>query len=219
LTAKELISQSILPVQTSDLGIQVLDMMQANHVSHLPIVNHEQLLGVISEDDILIHNTEDPIGTYRLSYLRPFCLDNDHIFEVMARLGKLELTVIPVIDAEEKYLGVITVEDLMKYLAVHFSFTEPGGIVVIETSRENFSLSEIARIAESEEVTILSSFVNSVPDSFRLFITLKLNKQNIQAFKASLHRFGYDVYASFSEAEYSDDLKERYDSLMAYLNV
>ncbi|KXK39491.1 MAG: CBS domain-containing protein [Saprospiraceae bacterium] len=219
MTAKELISQSILPVQTSDLGIQVLDMMQANHVSHLPIVNHEQLLGVISEDDILIHNTEDPIGTYRLSYLRPFCLDNDHIFEVMARLGKLELTVIPVIDAEEKYLGVITVEDLMKYLAVHFSFTEPGGIVVIETSRENFSLSEIARIAESEEVTILSSFVNSVPDSFRLFITLKLNKQNIQAFKASLHRFGYDVYASFSEAEYSDDLKERYDSLMAYLNV
>lgn len=90
---------------------------------------------------------------------------------------------------------------------------------MIETSRENFSLSEIARIAESEEVTILSSFVNSVPDSFRLFITLKLNKQNIQAFKASLHRFGYDVYASFSEAEYSDDLKERYDSLMAYLNV
>ncbi|MFZ1751895.1 MAG: CBS domain-containing protein, partial [Saprospiraceae bacterium] len=64
MVARELISQSVFPVQTSDTGEAVINMMQVYHVRHLPIVNHEQLLGVISEEDILIHQIKDPIGSF-----------------------------------------------------------------------------------------------------------------------------------------------------------
>jgi len=219
LVAKEFISQTLFPVQTSDTGEEVLNLMQVYHVRHLPIVNHEQLLGVISEEDILIHNTHEPIGTYRLSFLRPFSLENEHLFEVMTKMGRYQLTMIPVIDKQENYLGIITMEELLQYFATHYSFADPGSIIVIESSKGNYSLAEIARIAESDDIIILSSFVNSIPDTSRTHITLKLNRQDINNFKASLERFGYEISATFSELEYHDGMKDRYDALMSYLNI
>jgi len=210
LVAKEFISQTLFPVQTSDTGEEVLNLMQANH---------EQLLGVISEEDILIHNTHEPIGTYRLSFLRPFSLENEHLFEVMTKMGRYQLTMIPVIDKQENYLGIITMEELLQYFATHYSFADPGSIIVIESSKGNYSLAEIARIAESDDIIILSSFVNSIPDTSRTHITLKLNRQDINNFKASLERFGYEISATFSELEYHDGMKDRYDALMSYLNI
>lgn len=193
--------------------------MQVYHVRHLPIVNHEKLLGVVSEEDILIHDTKEAVGTYRLSFLRPFCFESDHLFEVMSKMGRFQLTIIPIIDKDENYLGVVTMEDILHYFAAHYSFADPGSIIVIETSKGNYSLSEIARLAESEDVTILSSFVNAIPDTHRMNITLKLNRQDINAFKASLERFGYEISATFSEVGFHDGLKDRYNALMSYLNV
>lgn len=193
--------------------------MQIYHVRHLPIVNHEQLLGVISEDDILIHDVKESIGSYRLSFLRPFVQEGEHLFEVMTKMGRYQLTVIPVIDDEENYLGAVTMEDLLQYFSTHFSFADPGSIIVIETSRGNYSLAEIARIAESEDITILNCFVGSMPENSRIYVTLKLNRQEVGSFKASLERFGYDISATFSEMDYNDGLKDRYDALMSYLNV
>ena len=219
MIAKELISQTLFPVQTSDTGRAVLQQMQVYHVRHLPIVNHEQLLGVISEDDILIHDINESIGSYRLSFLRPFVTENEHLFEIMTKIGRYQLTVIPVIDMDENYLGVITMEDLIQYFSSHFSFADPGSIIIIETTKGNYSLAEIARIAESEDIIILSSFVNTMPDSNRIYLTLKLNRQDVSGFKATLERFGYEISASFSELDHHDGLKERYDALMSYLNI
>ncbi len=219
MIAKELMSQTLFPVQTSDTGREVLQQMQIYHVRHLPIVNHEQLLGVISEDDILIHDVNESIGSYRLSFLRPYVTENEHLFEIMTKMGRFKLTVIPVIDINENYLGIITMEDLLQYFASHFSFADPGSIIVIETAKGNYSLAEIARIAESEDIIILSSFVNTIPDTNRIYLTLKLNRQDVSGFKATLERFGYEISASFSELDYQDGLKERYDALMSYLNI
>lgn len=193
--------------------------MQTYHLRHLPIVNHEQFLGLIAEEDMMIHDLSQPIGTYRLSFLRPFCLDNEHIFEVMSKLGRFNLTLIPVVDANENYLGSITMEDLIQYFATRFSFVEPGSILVLEMLRNDYSLTDIARIAESDDIMILASFINSIPESNRIFVTLKLNRNDISSFKASLDRFGYEIAGAFATLDYNDNLKERYDALMSYLNI
>ena len=220
MIAKELISHSILPVKTSDTGEQVLERMQIYHVSHLPIVNNEKILGIISEDDILIHDPTESIGAYRLQHQQIYCSERDHIFDLMTKIGTFKLTLLPVIDTDnEVYIGVITLEDVLKYFAVQFSFTDPGSILVIETSGRNYLLSEIIRLAEGEDITVLSSFTTSMPDSNKVFITLKLNAQDIHTYKASLERFGYEIYATFSDGGFGDTLQERYDSLMSYLNI
>lgn len=219
MIARELISESILPLKTSETGDEALSTMTDFNVRHLPIVNNEKLLGLISEDDILQHDTAEPIGSYALTLQRPYVYLDDHIFDVMARLDELRLTVIPVIDREENYLGIITLEDLLHYFAGSFSFQEPGSILVLEMSRIDYSLAEIARIVESDDASILSVFISSVPDSTRIYITLKINRQYPDTIISSFRRYEYQVTGYFTEEEYVDVLKERYDMLMKYLDV
>lgn len=219
MVAEYLISNEIIPLKTSDTGEEALSMMDEFFVKHLPIVNNSQFLGLISEDDILNHDMYEPVGSYLLSLNRAYVKQDDHFFEVMRVMSESQLTVIPVISKENDYLGLITLDNLLGTFANSASFNEPGSIIVLEMNKIDYSLSEIARIVESENATILSSFVTSESSSSVIEVTLKLNIQNIQSIIATFVRFDYTIKASFSEADYFDVLKDRYDSLMSYLNV
>lgn len=219
MIASELISHTVSPLRTSDLGEEAVTIMHIFHVKHLPIVNNEQLLGVISEEEILGHNLSEPVGSYHLSMRRPFANWKDHMFEVMAVMAENNLTVIPVIDDEGNYKGLITQDDLIQFYAKSFSFTEKGSILVLKLSQRDYSLAEISRIVEMENAVILSSFITKSPDSQEILLTIKINVQDIKYVVASLERYGYAIKASFSETEYLDSMKERYDALIHFLNV
>lgn len=219
MVAGNLISNVIIPLRTSDTGEEALEIMNEFSIRHLPIVNNQQLLGVLSEDDILDNNIEEAVGSYDLSLSRSYVREDDHVYEVMQVLAEYFLTIVPVIDDEGNYKGLITQEDILRQFANMGSFKEPGSIIILEMSKRNYSLTEIARIIESENATVLSSFVTSEPHSSVINVTVKINRQNIQHILASFLRYEYIVKASFNELEFYDTLKDRYNGLMTYLNV
>lgn len=219
MLAKDIISHDVLPLRTSDKGEDALSMMNLFLVKHLPIVSDTQFLGLISEDIILNHDIEEAIGSYALSLVRPFVRENDHLFEVMNRIAENNLTLIPVLNKEDNYTGLISLEDLLNFFARNFSFSEPGSILVLKTSKPQYSLSEIARIVESENASIITTFLTTEDHSNSVLITLKINKQDINSIIASFVRYDYEISATFSDYEYIDNLKERYDSLMNYLSI
>jgi len=59
----------------------------------------------------------------------------------------------------------------------------------------------------------------SSPDSTKLEITIKINKIEINGLLQTFSRYNYIVKASFTESDDFDDLKDRYDSFMNYLNI
>jgi acetoin utilization protein AcuB len=219
MIAKELISEDIIPLKTSNTGDYALGMMSDFHVRHLPIVNNRQLLGLISEDEIFDYDANEPVGSYSLKMSHPYVHDEDHIYEIMQILNEYRLTLIPVVDKEQNYLGVVSLNDLLKYFAQSASFAEPGSVIVLEVNKQNYSLAQIARIVESENATILNSFITSTPDSTELEITLKINRVDISRIIATFNRFDMTIKASFTESDYVDSLQEHYDSFMSYLNV
>lgn len=219
MVAENLISSAVLPLQTSDTGTEALAVMEDFNVRHLPIVNNSSLLGLISEDDILAHDVDEPIGSFQLSLTKAYVKEEDHLYEVMRLLAEHQLTVIPVVNDDGEYLGMVSLEDVLNYFAKTAAFSETGSIVVLEFQAREYSLAEIARLVESENATILSTFVTSHPDSTVVEVTLKINRQDIHAILRSFERFGYIIKASFNEEEYLESLKERYDALMTYLNV
>lgn len=214
-----LISDSIIPLRTSDTGEEALAMMNDFYVRHLPIVNNTELLGLIAEDDILDNDPEEAVGTYSLSLVNAYVRANDHIYETLRLLSEYQLTLVPVVDDENNYIGLVTLEDIVHYFAKTASFSESGSILVLEVNKHNYTLSEIARIVESENATIISAFITSTPEYAMLDVTIKINRQNIGNIIASFLRYDYTIKASFNEQEYIDSLKDRYDSLMAYLSV
>ncbi len=219
MIAKTLVSNEIIPLRTSDSGNEALSIMNEFGVRHLPIVNDKQLLGLISEDDILNFDVEEAVGSYRLSTFRPYVKESDHLYEVIKVLSQQKLTLMPVINVDEEYVGLISQEDLIHYFARIGSFTESGSIVVLAVNRRDYSLVEIARIVESEGAVILSSFVTSNLDSMSIDVTLKINRPDLGSIIATFDRFEYTIKATFSEEQYNDRIKERYDMLMTYLNV
>ena len=64
MIAKNLVSNEIIPLRTSDSGNEALSIMNEFGVRHLPIVNDKQLLGLISEDDILNFDVEEFIRIF-----------------------------------------------------------------------------------------------------------------------------------------------------------
>ena len=176
-------------------------------------------MGVVSEGDIFNIDVNEAVGSYSLSLVRPYVKSDDHLYEVMRILALHQLTVVPVVDYHDNYIGVITLEDLLRHFASTTPFSEPGSILVLEMNRRDYTLAEIARIIESEGAHILSCFVSSFPDSTLLEVTLKINRQSIQSIISTFERFDYQIKASFNETEYLDSLKERYDAFIAYLNV
>ena len=219
MIAENLLSTAIVPLRTSDTGEDALGMMSDFYIRHLPIVNNKQLLGLLAENDILEHDVQEAVGSYSLSLPRPVVRHNDHIYEVLRLMSQYELSVVPVVDFDDVYVGLITQDELLQYFANMGSFMEQGTIIVLEMGRHDYSMAEIARIAESEGVSILSSFITSDRHSTRLQVTLKVDATFIQGLVATFERFNYEVKASFNESDYLDSLQERYDSLISYLNV
>lgn len=220
MTAKSLIALDIPSLSVEQTGRDAFHLLSDFHVKHLPVVDKGQLVGLLSEEDIFNHKLYDPIASYDLSLIRRFAVrESEHIFEVMRVMGDNRLTVIPVINDEGAYLGLITQNDLLRYFANMYSFSEPGAVLVLEMTRRDYSLATIARIVEEEDVKILNAFVTSIPDPDDVQVTLKLNRHDLGRTIASLERHGYEVKETFSEIEHSDSLKERYESLMNYLNV
>lgn len=217
--AKDLISNEIIPLRTSDTGDEALGIMGDFYVRHLPIVNNRQLLGLLSEEDILNQDTEEAIGSYQLAVPSQFVKENEHVYEVLARMARFNLTVVPVVDQDDNYVGLITLEEALQYFSRNGGFTEPGGIVVLSMAKHNYSLAEIARIVEAENTYILSAVVSSTPDSSTITVTLKLNRSDIQQVLGAFERFEYDIQATFHQEEETRSLKDRYESLIHYLNV
>jgi hypothetical protein len=131
----------------------------------------------------------------------------------------MQLTVVPVLDAENNYLGNISLRTLVEHFASITAVKNPGGVIILELNANDFVLSQIARIVEENDTKILSLYVSEISDSTRLELTLKLNRENIRGILQSFARYNIHVKATFQQGDFSEDLRNRFDLFMNYINM
>ena len=221
MIAKDLISEVIPSLKTSDPGQTALNWMEIFRISHLPIVNNQDFLGLISDADIYDMNQPDePIGNHTLTLLKPYVTTEQHIFEVIGLASRLQLSVVPVLDNKNHYKGVITTADLIRHIAGLSSLDQPGGIIVLELIERDYSLSQIAQIIESNNVKVLSMYITSPPESTKLEVTLKVNTGDLVSVIRTFERYNYEVKTWVTNSDSMDAFySERFDLFMKYLNI
>jgi CBS domain-containing protein len=221
MVAKDMISEVIPSLKTSDTGITALNWMDIFKVSHLPIVNDKEFLGLVSETDIYdLNMPEEPLGNHQLSLLRPYVNAEQHVFEVMEVASRLKLSLIPVLDSKKHYLGVITMMELLHYFAELSALRNPGGIVVLELNHNDYSMSQIAQIVEGNDAKILVMFITSHPDSVKMELTLKLNVTDLTSINQTFNRYNYTLRGAYMRHDDENDLLEdRYNLLMRFLDT
>lgn len=221
MLARDLISDVIPALKTSDTGQKALNWMEIFRISHLPIVNNLQFLGLISDTDIYdLNDPEQPVGNHNLSLIKPFVRLEQHIFEVVSIASKMKLSVVPVLDEKDFYKGVVMVSELVEKIAEMSSLKEPGGILVLTLLQNDYSLAHIAQIIESNDAKVLNLYVSSTPDSTSLEVTIKLNTTNIMPVIRTFERFNYEVTAWHADDDEMDRFySDRFDSFMRYLDT
>jgi CBS domain-containing protein len=220
MIAKELINDSYPPLKLSDSGLKALNWMEEFRLEHLPIVDGLNYIGLASEEDILkLSSLDQPLANHNLPLIKPFVKFNQPVFEVVKLISQEKLTVVPVIEESGNYIGVITLNDVLKHYSDSGMFDDASGVIVLEVGVKDYSLSEIARIIENEDARILSLYITPNAENETLDLTIKINQPELTRILSSFTRHGYIVREHYHQTEFVDDLKSRYDSLMNYLGI
>ena len=221
MLAKDLVSDVIPALKTSDTGARALSWMEIFRISHLPIVDNKEFLGLISDTDIYdMGMMDEPIGSHRLSLFSPFVFAGQHIYEVIEMASRLKLTVIPVLDDNKDFMGMIGQSDLLAHFASLTAAGEQGGIIVLEMNHHDYSLTQISQIVEGNNARILSLYIKNTDGSNRIEVTIKLNTSDLTSILKTFERYDYDIRASFMDDEnLSGFYKNRYDQFIRYLDV
>ena len=216
----ENISTLYTEVHPNDTVAATLDKVNELHLQQLPVVKGKEYLGIITEEDLL--NVDDDMKTIKdLKFTFPFIylFDYQHIFDALQYLETYQFDMLPILNKNNQYVGVITPKDLLLALNKTISNQEIGAIIVLEMEERDNSLTHIANIIESENCKILHTGVKVLGDSSKVELTIKLNKTNISSVLASLWRHDYVVKATFNDGSDQNDIQERYNLLMNYLNL
>ena len=194
--------------------------MEENNLTQLPLVLEDKYLSLVQEADVLdLTNTDILLDTSDFLDYKPAVFAGGHPFEALRVVHQENLSIVPVIDKENNYLGAITRDDLLKYIAENSGLDTPGGILVLEIEPRNYSLHEIARICESEDVIIISTQLFTNRESGKIEVTLKTNRTDLQGVVQSFERHNYIVKEVFGEQSMHDDMLDRYKTLMNYINM
>ena len=220
MIARQLISPEISVLNPLDTGAFALSLMDELNVTQLPVVREKEYIGLLSDADIYAQDIlDEQVGSQKIQLKLAYIREDQHLYEVVKLFSSHHLTLLPVVDEKNNYSGSITLASLGRAFAEMTSIENPGSIIVLEINDKDYLLTEIAQIIESNDARVLSMYITSHPDSTKLEVTLKINKIDIGPILQTFNRYDYIVSASFSENSYSENLQERFDSLMNYLNI
>ncbi len=216
----ELINNNIPRLQLQDSVRKALQLINDFRVTHLPVVANNKYLGMVSEEDLLdVEEEKMPIDLMQETFTNPFVLENEHFLNAVNCSNQFDTTVVPVINQDKDFLGVITTSDLLKTLGNFAGTNEIGGIIVLEMERSQFAISEISRIVESNDATILHLNTTIQKDTDLFTVTLHINKKEISSIVSTFERYDYDVLYYFGIEVFENEVHSNYKHLMNYLDI
>src|SRR6185503_8912903 len=148
-------TQSLPHLRLSDKVHLALELMNENHVGHLPIVDGDKYIGMISEQDLSeAENDRSTLDQFQQSISNVSVKNDEHFLRAIQVAVENGLTVVPIVSEDNDLLGGVTYADLLKYSSDFMSLNEPGGLIVLEMESKEYSFNEISRLIESNEAQI-----------------------------------------------------------------
>jgi acetoin utilization protein AcuB len=221
MVAEDLINEMIPPLKLSDTGEKAKHWMEELRLSQLPVVDKNIYQGLLLEETLLnAESLNKKISDFRLDYKDLNVSPGTHYYDVIKLATRNKLHILPVINEDKKFLGVVSLNETAAAIAQMFASQGPGGILLLSMKEQDYSMAQISRLIESNDCKILSSFVVSDEGhSGQINLTLKLSKTELARTVATLERYGYNVITQFHETELINNDQERLDLLMKYLNM
>lgn len=217
MLTRDLISNAIPYLHTSDTVYHALQLMNDYHVAHLPVVENNHFLGIISEEQLLQSDEESRLTELAITDGATSVQANEHFLKAIQTAVENQISIVPVVE-EKQLVGIVTYNDLLRNASEFMSLNEPGALVVLEIDSRNYSFTEINRLVESVDAQITQLNTYTEPETGMMQVTIRINKIEVSDLLSTFQRYEYNVKYYFGEELYENELKTNYDNLMNYLS-
>ncbi len=220
MQVREILNTDIAPLKSTDTVALALTKLDLLHTTKFPVVDEGKLVGMVSLETLIEVENEDVL-------IQQVPLDDNislpqeqHLFEATRKMLSHELFILPVIDGESNFLGMIKKREVLEALGNLFNLESFGSVLTIEMMPYDFTLSEIIRIIESENAKILGVAVQKPGETNDFYrVSVKLSIEDSSAVSLALQRYGYVVTSQVSSATMEKDFSDRADELIRYLDI
>ena len=214
----EYINNDYKPLQIEDSISSVQDFFADANFTHFPVVEERIYRGSIAAEDAETFDFDKKISDYRFNLEGFFVRTNMVWLDVLEVFAQNQTNILPVLNPENKYVGYYEIQDVFRFFNDTPFLKEQGGIIVVEKSILDYSMSQVAQIVESNGGKLLGSFI-STSTSQNVQITLKISSGSVNEIIQTFRRYDYQIISENQEDSYLETLKERSDYLDKYLNI
>ena len=156
MTVDFLIDNTVEVLSPEMTGDQALRIMGDSYSAVLPMLDAEsKLQAMVTEDHILSFDLELKLEEMNIPQVFPALNVKNHFTDAIRILGQTKLRVIPIVDDKLYYKGAVSAISVMEYLYDSGSVDDRGASILIEMKHRDYSMSELARLIESEQSKIL----------------------------------------------------------------
>jgi acetoin utilization protein AcuB len=220
MLTRELLSQTLPFLRPQDKVYQALQMMNDNNVTHLPIVEGEKYIGIISEEELLLaENDNSVLADLQQSFSDVSVKEDEHFLKAVQLAADSGLSVVPVVNEENELIGTVAYNELLKFSSEFMSLSEPGGLIVLEMESNQYSFGEISKIVENNDARITQLNTSNDAETGLMQVTIRINKPEVSDIVTAFQRYEYNVKYFFGEELYSNDIRSNYENLMNYLKI
>ena len=221
MIASSLLSNVVPVLKKDDTCAQALGWMDLFRVSHLPVLEGKTYVGLLSDEIMYTHGSiHDTIGMLDIPREMTFVYEDVHMYDVIGVASSRLLSVVPVLNRKEVYQGSILLTDILHNIDKLLCIDDPGGIIVLEVNKIDYSLAEVAQIVEYNEAKVLSCYVTCMPDSNKVEITLKVNTARIEPILDTFIRYRYVIKNTFVSGEdINEEMRDRYGQLLKFMEM
>ncbi len=213
------ISNHIIPLKLDDNFSLSARLMDEGKLSYFPVLNGNTYCGLISDLDIYeLENLGVKIVDRRDLLKDLYIYNSQTLFEATSIILDNSLDILPVVDKNKKYLGVLTVNKLLEAYSTYTAANQQGDVIQIVLNYNDLYISEISRIIENEDARIINLFLVPISESTQVRLIIKLNKMGLCRVVKALERYDYKV-EYFYQYMAEEDLSDNYGMLMKYLSM
>lgn len=224
MMASELIKEGQFPAEIGMTVGEVRELCIFNRASELPVLKDGKIEGVLRLSLLKKKNMSELVDTWVETGIIHSVSAQTHEFDILKLMASQQLSSLAVIDEHGEYAGLITLSGIMEEISRRTGRmilpSETGSVLTLLMRQNDYSLSEIARIAESNSAKIIALYVGfPKEDSQDIEVNLLFDRSEIKDLLATFERYKYAVRLSSISDEDWEVLKSRYDGLMRYLNM
>ncbi len=217
MLANQLISNHYPAIEPDDPIFRALQLMEDFDIHHIAVTDNKKYLGLLSKDDLLDANDDTPVKNMISRMMQKSVKPGEHFLSALKLASQHNLSLVPVVDNEQEWMGAIPYSELLKASAQFTGAEEPGAMIVLEMERKSYSFGEISRLVETNDAYITQMNTSSEAETGLLVVTIKINKMEISDIISTFQRYEYTIRYFIGEEHYENELRYNYDHLMSYL--